>query len=435
MKSSFIKLSLIAASLASAFMLASCNKPEKEETGNPELTITSPEADTLKVAIAGGPCEITYTLKNPVEGVTLQAETAEGIDWITDIDLATEGKITFNVASNEGQQPREAALTIQYDFIKETVVVAQEGDEAALDNELNASFFTGYYYGEETAAGVANYYFYLSDKEFVNNLMSPEGTYYLVDLYASLPEDPTNITLPEGTFTFDLENTLAEGTFSTLSHRKVLDFSGMATSADYEEGTLIVAKDGDNMNIELNVMIDGETYHVVYNGAVSFEDMTPGETWERPDVEYNTITEDITFAPDSIDARFFDSEDGDNLHIEFYAGDTSLYCSFCTDTTYTGGTIKPGRYLVRGTYETETLVWGFGSSFVIPGIIPFSAYGTYVQIGEDGLGVEPYYGLASGGYIEVAMNDDGTYHLNFNLELEGQYKLTGAYDGPVELVE
>ena len=115
MKSSFIKLSLIAASLASVFMLASCNKPEKEETGNPELTITSPEGDTLNVAIAGGPCEITYTLKNPVEGVSMQVTAAEGIDWITDIDLATEGKITFNVASNEGQQPRDIFICLTKD--------------------------------------------------------------------------------------------------------------------------------------------------------------------------------------------------------------------------------------------------------------------------------------------------------------------------------
>lgn len=433
MKSSFIKLSLIAASLASVFMLASCNKPEKEETGNPELTITSPEGDTLNVAIAGGPCEITYTLKNPVEGVSMQVTAAEGIDWITDIDLATEGKITFNVASNEGQQPRETTLTIQYDFIKETVVVAQEGFESAYDHEFQATVFTGYYYGEETEKGVANYYFFLSDKEFVNDWMSPEGTYYLVDLYAALPQDPASITLPEGTFTFDLENTLKEGTFSTLSHRKILDFSGMATSADYEEGTVVISKEGENYNIELIVTIEGETWHVTYSGAATFEDKTSGDVWERPDTDYDAITEDITFVPESIDARFFDSEDGDNLQIEFYAGDTTLYCSFCTDTTYTGGTIKPGRYLVRGTYETETLVWGYASSFSLFG---FSPLGTYVQIGEVSLfGGEAYYGLASGGYIEVVMNDDNTYHLDFNLELEGQYKLTGTYDGPVELVE
>lgn len=433
MKSSFIKLSLIAASLASVFMLASCNKPDKEETGNPELTITSPEGDTLNVAIAGGPCEITYTLKNPVEGVSMQVTAAEGIDWITDIDLATEGKITFNVASNEGQQPRETTLTIQYDFIKETVVVAQEGFESAYDHEFQATVFTGYYYGEETEKGVANYYFFLSDKEFVNDWMSPEGTYYLVDLYAALPQDPASITLPEGTFTFDLENTLKEGTFSTLSHRKILDFSGMATSADYEEGTVVISKEGENYNIELIVTIEGETWHVTYSGAATFEDKTSGDVWERPDTDYDAITEDITFVPESIDARFFDSEDGDNLQIEFYAGDTTLYCSFCTDTTYTGGTIKPGRYLVRGTYETETLVWGYASSFSMFG---FSPLGTYVQIGEVSLfGGEAYYGLASGGYIEVVMNDDNTYHLDFNLELEGQYKLTGTYDGPVELVE
>lgn len=431
MKSSFIKLSLIAASLASAFMLASCNKPEKEETGNPELTITSPEADTLKVAIAGGPCEITYTLKNPVEGVSMQVTAAEGIDWITDIDLATEGKITFNVTSNEGQQPRETTLTIQYDFIKETVVVAQEGDESAYDNEFIATYFTGYYYGEEHDEGVANYYFYLSDKEFLNEMMSPEGTYYLVDLYAALPEDTANITLPEGSYTFDLESTYKTGTFTNSSHRKILDFSGMATSADYEEGTLTVTKDGDNMIIDMVVTIEGEEWHVLYNGAISFKNEASG-VWEHPEEDYTPITEDLTFKPDSIDARLFDSEDGDNLRIEFYAGDTTLFCAFCTDTTYTGGTIKPGIYSVAGSYKPNTLVWGYAGW----SLFGFSPEGTYVEIGEFSLfGGSQSYGLASGGYIEVAMNDDGTYHLDFNLELEGQYKLTGAYDGPVELVE
>ncbi|CCY34943.1 uncharacterized protein BN796_00173 [Alistipes sp. CAG:831] len=422
MKSSFVKLSLIAASLASVFMFASCNKPDNEETGNPELTITSPENDTIKVAIAGGPCEITYTLKNPVEGVNLQVEAAEGIDWITDIDLATEGKITFNVASNEGQQPRETTLTIQYDYIQETVVVAQEGDESALDNEFKASVFTGYYYGDRQKTGTANYYFYLSDKGFIDGvMMEAEASYYLIDLYAPTSEDAANAFIQEGTYTFDLESTKESGTFTNLCCLKQTDFSGLGTSYDFEEGTLVVTKDGDNWNFELTVTIEGETHHVVYNGAQSFADLSPSDEWTRPDGDYSAVTGDMTITPESVSARYTGFEDGGNLAIEFVQGNTILNLSFMAANTE--GTMIPGRYIVTGTLEPGTIE--FGTATIFFGMVLES--GSYLLV--DG----QTYGFISGGTVEVNQTAENTFSFEFNLQMEGQYNLTGTWEGPVEI--
>lgn len=427
MKSSFIKLSLIAASLASAFMLASCNKPEKEETGNPELTITSPEAYTLNVAIAGGPCEITYTLKNPVEGVSMQVTAAEGIDWITDIDLATEGKITFNVASNEGQQPRETTLTIQYDFIKETVVVAQEGFESAYDNEFPATVFTGYYYGDRQKTGTANYYFYLSDKGFIEGvMMEAEASYYLIDLYAPASEDAANAFIQEGTYKFDLESKGESGTFTNLCCLKKTDFSGLGTSYDFEDGTLVVTKDGDNWNFELTVTIEGETHHVVYNGPQSFKNLSPSDEWVRPDGDYSAVSEDMTLTPESIEARYTGFADGGNLAIDFIQGNTTLSLSFMAANT--DGAMIPGRYMVTGTLEPGTIE--FGSATIFFGMVLES--GSYLLI-EDPVTFTETYGFISGGTVDVNQTGENTFSFLFNLQMEGQYNLTGTWEGPVEI--
>ena len=430
MKSSFIKLSLIAASLASVFMLASCNKPEKEEAGNPELTITSPEKDTLSVAITGGPCEIAYTLKNPVEGVTIQASVPEDVDWITDIDLATEGKITFNVASNEGQQPRETTLTIQYDFIKETVVVAQEGFESAYDHEFQATVFTGYYYGDLKKTGAANYYFYLSDKGFIDEvMMEAEGNYYLIDLYAPTSEDGANALVQEGTYTFDLESKKENGTFTTLSCFKQTDFSGLGTSYDFEEGTLVVTKDGDNWNFELTVTIEGETHHVVYNGPQSFKNYSPSDDWVRPDGNYSAVTEDMTLTPESIEARYTGFEDGGNLAIDFVQGNTTLSLSFMAANT--DGAMIPGKYLVTGTLEPGTIE--FGTATNLMGFL-FLPSGSYLLI-EDPETYSETYGFISGGTVDVSQTGEDTFSFEFNLQMEGQYSLTGTWEGPVEIKE
>lgn len=427
MKSSFIKLSLIAASLASVFMLASCNKPEKEETGNPELTITSPEADTLNVAIAGGPCEITYTLKNPVEGVSMQVTAAEGIDWITDIDLATEGKITFNVASNEGQQPRETTLTIQYDYIQETVVVAQEGFESAYDNEFPATVFTGYYYGDRQKTGTANYYFYLSDKGFIEGvMMEAEASYYLIDLYAPASEDAANAFIQEGTYKFDLESKGESGTFTNLCCLKKTDFSGLGTSYDFEDGTLVVTKDGDNWNFELTVTIEGETHHVVYNGSQSFKNLSPSDEWVRPDGDYSAVSEDMTLTPESIEARYTGFADGGNLAIDFIQGNTTLSLSFMAANT--DGAMIPGRYMVTGTLEPGTIE--FGSATIFFGMVLES--GSYLLI-EDPVTFTETYGFISGGTVDVNQTGENTFSFLFNLQMEGQYNLTGTWEGPVEI--
>lgn len=468
MKSKLFKLSLIAA-LCAAFTLTSCEKPtpepepdpDKQEEQKPdeqepaepgETTLEITSDDTLKVAIGGGAYEIAYTLTNPSDSIKLEVEIPEGINWITDINTDTEGKITFNVASNEGNKPREAEISVKYDFIVQKVLVSQEGYVSPYDYEYEMTVFTGWYYGTANDGEAANYYAYLSDKGFVDNgtldgMMMPDGTYFRLDLYASASE-LDNVYIPEGTYVYDLEDTKKEGTFSTLSVMMKTGAGLMeGQSYEYEEGTLVVTKDGDKWNYDLKVTIEGETYHVTYNGPVTFTNdidepvVDDDDNWIPPTGEYDKIEKDVVLVPQSVKAWYTHPEPDDtggNMAIEFTQDNKTLTLSFYY--SYTDGILREGKYTASGSRKEGTIEYGNVNISSMPAIIPSSGEGSYYAEEVDNPssligGTKDILGLVSGGYVEITDAGSGQFKFDFHLEIGGEYTLTGTYTAAVTISE
>ena len=449
MKSKLFKLSLIAA-LCAAFTLTSCEKPtpepepdpDKQEEQKPdeqepaepgETTLEITSDDTLKVAIGGGAYEIAYTLTNPSDSIKLEVEIPEGINWITDINTDTEGKITFNVASNEGNKPREAEISVKYDFIVQKVLVSQEGYVSPYDYEYEMTVFTGWYYGAANDGEAANYYAYLSDKEFVEDFaMMPEGTYFRLDLFAPVSETD-NIFIAEGTYVYDLENTKKIGTFTTNSVMMKTGAGFMeGQSSEFEEGTLVITKDGDKWNYDLKVTIEGESYHVTYNGPVAFIDETEepvgeDDEWVPPTGEYDKIEENTVLVPQSAKAYYTNpSDEGGNMAIEFTQDNKTLTLAFYYP--YTDEILRPGKYTASGTRKEGTLEYGNAL------ISLFGTYGdgSYLAVEVDDPssifgGTKDILGLVSGGYVEITDAGSGQLKFDFHLEIGGEYTLTGTY--------
>ncbi len=86
-----------------------------------ELTLTS-EA-TMEFEAAGGNGEITYTLKNPVQGVQLEASCPDS--WVTNLNAGD--KITFTVASNTDTEARSTKITAKYQQKSFEVTINQAG--------------------------------------------------------------------------------------------------------------------------------------------------------------------------------------------------------------------------------------------------------------------------------------------------------------------
>ena len=121
------RLSLFATVLSVAFTaLTGCEEPETSLV--PVFEAVS--SDDIEAPAEGGIFNIAYSLENPAENGKVSA-TADGADWITDIDCETSGQVTFNVARNEEESMREVKITVSYGYDGETqsfeVNVIQEG--------------------------------------------------------------------------------------------------------------------------------------------------------------------------------------------------------------------------------------------------------------------------------------------------------------------
>ena len=288
-----------------------------------------------------------YEIENPVEGKNVEVVVNANIDWIENIDVEEQGKILLTVASNE-EAPREVSISVKYDIRTVDVILCQSGVE-----NVTMSEFIGYYYGAEGDSDAANYYFYIGNKEFNGIMMAPDAVYYRIDLYAGVSENPARAFVPEGTY--ELGNG-EMGTFTEeLSCMISVDASAMSVAYDYESGTLVVTRDGDNWNYDLTVSIGGNIHHVVYNGPVMFEDYSPSEEWKRPEGDYSAVTQDMTIEPESISARYTGFEDGGDLVIDFIDGNMVLSASFFVEKT--DGVLEPGKYNASGLHMPGTLEW------------------------------------------------------------------------------
>ena len=112
----------------------------------PVLTITS---GGITAGYEGETATITYSVENPVEGVTATA-TAD-VDWIEDIDCSVSGEVSFTVLENTEEAMREGNITIVYGSVSQTVVVTQaakpgEGGSDLVESDVTFDFvnFSGF---------------------------------------------------------------------------------------------------------------------------------------------------------------------------------------------------------------------------------------------------------------------------------------------------
>ena len=106
----------------------------------PVLTITS---GGITAGYEGETATITYSVENPVEGVTATA-TAD-VDWIEDIDCSVSGEVSFAVLENTEEALRQGNVTIVYGSVSQTVVITQaakpsEGGSDVVETDVTFDF-------------------------------------------------------------------------------------------------------------------------------------------------------------------------------------------------------------------------------------------------------------------------------------------------------
>lgn len=100
------------------------NKQPDVPSANSTISL---KASIVEASGDGGEYSINYTITNPVDGGEISAITTA--NWIGKWNTDEAGKITFTVAPNNSNDPREAVVEVAYSAIEksETFTVKQEG--------------------------------------------------------------------------------------------------------------------------------------------------------------------------------------------------------------------------------------------------------------------------------------------------------------------
>lgn len=426
------------AALAAVSLLFSCNKSGEVENPQASQPIILIQTRTVSVEAQGGDCEILYTVENAKNGVSMEASC--DAEWISNIDCSVANKVTFTVAPNGQAEERTVPVILRYGTETATAQVVQHAEGwSPYDVDIEMPKFCGYYYyGESYLPGVGNYYFYLMDQDMVNDVMSPNGNYFRIDLYGELSEDPSAAVVPDGTYTLDFDSTGESGTFdSAYSYLIVTDEAGRGTAHDYTEAVLTVKNEGENSSFELIATIDGKKYRVTYNGPASFRD---DSGTDEPEVDYPQLKENVDLnvvnadaywvetneGVSAIDLRFMDMEkDGSGNPV--YPGnilDVDLYSALESD-----GSIKPGTYTIAASEEEAgpdgTMTPGSVSSLFGVMFIPS---GTNVQQYDED--ENRLFGPVTSGTLTISGNaSSATVDINFTMV--GGYTVKGKYTGPL----
>ena len=406
-------------------------KPQAKEP-EPVLTLTS-EA-TLSFMDEGGKGTITYTLENAVEGIDLAA-TCEA-EWVTDISIADV--ITFSVAVNEGEA-RETKIIVAYGELSFEVAIKQEAKpieepEPQQSVQFTANYFDGEYYGDYYSPGIGNYYLHLSDNGFQESGYAlPNSTYYRLDLYSDYygGSEVEYLQLPYGTYTLDINNTFAHGTFS-VAYSKLLGSdanSNFVVDKQFEAGELVVNEDG----AVLKVTIEGREHVVTYKGATlvadkrsaTGEDVGGGEDL-IPEDALSTLTEDYNVVLDDhmlIYANYGDyystglnnwtfaiwPNDYEGDHIQF---DIMSQSSTVMFGNYTVGDENTAFSFFKGYIEDD----GSGSA----GFMRGSWYYT-----DDGVTMAPFVG----GDLRISDAGGGNIKVDFTITDDKNNTITGSWTG------
>ena len=296
---------------------AACEKPAPEPTPEPTPTTEVVLAkSTIEATAEGGRYEVSYTIKNPVEGHNLFVAKSSDYAWISDFG-AEDGVIYVVVEANETDNAREAVVEVSYgekhsneNFKALTIKQAAKAEEPVNDVVFEAQMLVGEYYGDYFTPNAGNYYIFFSDYGFdaEGNILT-NSIYYQLDLYGELYEgEAVNgcIPLPAGTYTLDADDTMAVGTigYSYSCYMKT-NSSEIEIEASFDSAVLVVEEDG---SCTLTAVVEGVKHIVTFNGESSIADRR----------EVNTGGEDVELEASYASATYYGDQYSPGVADNFY---------------------------------------------------------------------------------------------------------------------
>lgn len=267
--------------------------------------------------------------------------------------------------------------------------------------EFTATFFGGTYYGD------GNYYIAVSDAEINGDKAVDGATYYYFDIYAGVETE--DLSVPNGTYTFDLSNSYATGTFTEEYGYGFLITDGVPTWYLYDEGSKITVS--DNKIVAELILTDGAKHIVTYEGSLSL-----AGTGASGDIEVNATGWDAiveyygqyyNYDTDNYYVQLF--EDAESGNGGYFVLDLLADYATCVDHsgTFTGSDSMGINTFMSGYFDDGYLAGSW-----------------YAEL-EDGVATGVMAPLTEG-TVTVTLNGDGTQTYTFDCTDDIGNKITGS---------
>ncbi len=267
--------------------------------------------------------------------------------------------------------------------------------------EFTATYFGGTYYGD------GNYYIVVSDAEVTGDKAVDGATYYYFDIYAGVETE--DLSVPNGTYTFDSSNSYANGTFTEEYGYGFIINGGVPTWYLYAEGSKLTVS--DNKIVAELILTDGAKHIVTYEGSLSLAgtgasgDIEVNETgWDASVVYYGQYYNDET---DNYYVELF--EDAESGNGGYFVLDLLADYATCVDHS--------GTFTAAEDFGINTFVAGYLEDGYLAG-------SWYAEL-EDGYATGVKAPLTEG-TITVTLNSDGTQTYTFDCTDDIGNKITGS---------
>ncbi|MBE6202497.1 MAG: hypothetical protein E7135_02420 [Rikenellaceae bacterium] len=267
--------------------------------------------------------------------------------------------------------------------------------------EFTATYFGGTYYGD------GNYYIVVSDAEVTGDFGVNGATYYYFDIYAGVETE--DLSVPNGTYTFDASNSYANGTFTEEYGYGFLYTDGVPTWYLYAEGSKLTVS--DNKIVAELILTDGAKHIVTYEGSLSLAGASITE-----DIEINATGWDVIV---EYYGQYY-NDDTDNYYIQLFEDAESgngRYFVLDLLADYATCVDHSGTFTCSDSYGINT----FLSGYVDDGYLAGSWYAEL----EDGAATGVKAPLTEG-TVTVTLNGDGTQTYTFDCTDDQGYKITGS---------
>ncbi len=246
-------------------LFTACDNSDEAGNGGANFKLTS--SNQFEVDANGGSKVITYSIKNPISGASVETVVKSGEEAVKSCAKVAEGVILVEFEANTTSATRIIIIEASYGNESFDVVFSQKSGgsiSGKFDVEFEGTYLNGYYYGEEYGEGADLYLLHISDKPMNNaSQLYANATYYRV--YANAPLGNAAV-LPNGTYTFSetdtLETYVIVGKYSSLYLTGTDDATTEMKS--YSVAKMIVSPD----KVVLELTIDGKRHRVTYNGSL-----------------------------------------------------------------------------------------------------------------------------------------------------------------------